>query len=108
MIARTWSAITSQEKEAGYLKTVRSLVLPHFDEAQGFKGSLFLKQSHDDGWKYVVITFWESLDAAYALSNGQDPKVAYIPDEISDTLNEFDKTVEYYESVIEHGVQFQQ
>jgi len=107
MIARTWSAITSQEKEDSYLNTVRSVVLPHFDEAQGFKGSLFLKQSHDDGWKYMVITFWESPEAAYGLSGGDDPTVALIPDDIALTLNEYDKTVEYYETVIEHGVQFQ-
>lgn len=107
MIARTWSAVTSQEKEAGYLRTVRAQVLPHFEDAQGYKGSLFLKQSHDDGWKYMVVTFWDSLDAAYGLSNGHDPTIAYIPDEIAVTLNAFDKTVEYYESVIEHGVLFQ-
>ena len=102
MIVRTWAATTSREKNDQYLRTVRELVLPRFERAEGYLGAYFLRKDVGPVCHYLVLTYWESMDAVRLLA-GDDPARAYIPDEIRAALDQCDDTAEHFEVVIEHG-----
>jgi heme-degrading monooxygenase HmoA len=106
MIVRTWSAIVSHENEAEYLDSVKSRILPHFEQTDGYMGCHFMRQQHERGLRYLVLTYWSSTESAYGLSDG-DPHIAFIPEDIQAMLDQFDKTVEYYEIAVEHGFKSQ-
>jgi heme-degrading monooxygenase HmoA len=102
MIVRTWSAFANNEKEPDYLKIVKSEIIPHLAQTPGYMGCHFLRQQQDSGWRYFVLTYWDSKASAYGLSDG-DPHISFVPEKIQATLDQFDETVEYYEVAVEHG-----
>lgn len=102
MIVRTWSATTNREKDGQYRRTVEEVVLPRFERARGYRGALFLRKDLGSAWRYVVLTYWDSMEAVRALV-GDDPTHAYVPAEIRATLDQCDETAEHFEVVIQHG-----
>jgi heme-degrading monooxygenase HmoA len=102
MIVRTWSATTSLAREAQYIRTVKGVVLPRFEKADGYLASSFLRREVPGGIRYLVLTYWESMAAVRKLA-GDDPTRAYVPAEIAATLDDYDRTADHHEVVIQHG-----
>jgi heme-degrading monooxygenase HmoA len=100
MIARTWQAITTPDKLPGYLETVRESVLPRLLEQPGYQGSRFMTRLVDNQIEIQVVTYWNSMDDAQALS-GQSSGGAWMPAEIEAVLEQFDHDVALYEVMID-------
>lgn len=101
MFVRVWRARTSTDQEASYLAAVRETVLPHLRRSPGYRRSTFLRRPLDDGSvEILVLTHWESSDAAAALS-GDEGGDAWLPDEIARTLDDHDEHVLVYEAMLE-------
>lgn len=101
MFIRHWRARTSVEQEARYLAAVRETVLPHLRATPGYRRSSFLRRPLDDGSvEILVLTHWESREAAGGLSD-EEGGSAWLPDEIARTLDDHDEHVLLYESMLE-------
>ena len=96
---RVWRARTTPDREADYVATVRSQVLPHLREAPGYVGATFMARDHLGDREILVVTKWASADAAGGL--GPSALAAYVPDAIRATLVEADATVDVFEVLID-------
>ena len=99
MILRIWKARTKPEKLADYLKQVEAVVIPHLRTQAGFASAEFAQRALDDGRvEILAITRWRSATAVSAFADGAN---AWLPDEITATLLDFDDQSVHYESLVE-------
>ncbi len=103
MIARIWTAKTSQAQAPVYADHLKSQVLPALREVEGYVGAKLLERATSDGVEIVVITFWRSLDAVRKFA-GADLEKAVVRDEIVPLLLWYDQQVSHYEVVVEDEV----
>ena len=93
MIARLWRgrARTPDDADA-YQRHVTTRVLPELEAIDGHRGAQVLRRQEE----FLVITFWESMDAIRRFA-GEDPERAVVEPEARAVLAEFDDVVRHYE-----------
>ena len=93
MIARLWCGRAGTPKDAdAYQRHVTSRVLPELKGIPGHRSAQVLRR----GEEFLVITFWESMDAIRRFA-GEDPERAVVEPEARAVLAEFDDVVRHYE-----------
>jgi heme-degrading monooxygenase HmoA len=103
MIARFWTAKTSQAQAPVYTDHLKNNVLATLREVDGYAGARLLERETDGGVEIVVITFWRSLDSVRKFA-GDDIERAVVSDEIVPLLLYYDQRVRHYEVVVEDDV----
>ena len=103
MIARFWTAKTSQAQAPVYTDHLKNHVLSTLREVDGYAGARLLERETDGGVEIVVITFWRSLDAVRKFA-GDDIEKAVVSDEIVPLLLYYDQRVRHYDVVVEDDV----
>jgi heme-degrading monooxygenase HmoA len=103
MIARFWTAKTSQAQAPIYTDHLKNNVLATLREVDGYVGARLLERETDGGVEIVVITFWRSLDSVRKFA-GDDIERAVVSDEIAHLLLCYDQRVRHYEVVVEDNV----
>jgi len=103
MIARFWTAKTSQAQAPVYTDHLKNNVLATLREVDGYVGAKLLEREADGGIEIVVITFWQSLDSVRKFA-GDDIERAVVSDEIAPLLLYYDQRVRHYGVVVEDDV----
>jgi heme-degrading monooxygenase HmoA len=103
MIARFWTAKTSQAQAPVYTDHLKNHVLSTLRGVEGYVGARLLQRETDGGVEIVVITFWRSLDAVRKFA-GDDIEKAVVSDEIVPLLLYYDQRVRHYDVVVEDDV----
>jgi len=95
MIARLWKGVAGSPAGAdAYQRHVTARVFPELRKIPGHKGAQVLRRDRE----FLVITFWESMDAIRKFA-GPDPERAVVEPEARAVLSEFDEHVSHYEVV---------
>jgi len=68
MIARLWSARTTQAKSQSYLRHFSGAVLPALREFDGYVSSTILTRPGNNETEILVITVWQSISAIDAFA----------------------------------------
>jgi heme-degrading monooxygenase HmoA len=93
MIARLWRGRAGTPEDAdAYQRHVTTRVLPALKDMPGHRGAQVLRRKGE----FVVITFWESMDAIRRFA-GEDPERAVVEPEARAVLAESDDFVRHYE-----------
>ncbi len=71
MIARHWRGWTKRKDADAYEALLRNKVLPGLKELSGYRGGYILRSDGPEEAEFVVINFFDSLDAVKAFS-GED------------------------------------
>jgi heme-degrading monooxygenase HmoA len=100
MIGRHWRGFAPHETAQAYLEHLRESTLPSLRDIVGHRGATVLKRRVDGEVEFVVLTFWDSLDAVRAFA-GDDYEAAVVPPEARELLAEFDDRVVHYEVAVE-------
>ncbi|HEV2669444.1 MAG TPA: antibiotic biosynthesis monooxygenase [Blastocatellia bacterium] len=103
MIARFWTARTSQARAPVYTDHLKSHVLPILRGVDGYAGARLLERETEGGVEIVVVTFWRSLDSVRKFA-GDDIEKAVVSGEIVPLLLYYDQRVRHYDVVVEDGV----
>jgi heme-degrading monooxygenase HmoA len=103
MIARFWTAKTSQAQAPVYADHLKNHVLTALREVEGYVGARLFEREMDGGVEVVVITYWRSLDSVRKFA-GDDIERAVVSDEIVPLLLYYDQRVRHYDVVVEDGV----
>jgi heme-degrading monooxygenase HmoA len=102
MIVRKWRGRAPTGKPDAYAEHFNKAVLPELRGIPGFAGAMLLRQAKPDGFEFLVLTMWESVDAIKAFAGADHERAVVEPGAVA-ALEEFDATVEHYELIASLG-----
>jgi heme-degrading monooxygenase HmoA len=105
MIARLWSARTTQAKSQAYLQHFSSAVLPALREFDGYISSTVLTRPSSNETEILVITVWQSFSAIDVFA-GRDREAAVVAPEAAALLTDYDRRVRHFEVSTTDGLSF--
>ncbi len=103
MVARFWTAKTSQAEAHVYTDHFKNEALAALRDVDGYAGAKLLERETPDGVEIVVITFWRTLEAIGEFA-GADIEKAVVNEEIIPRLLKYDQRVIHYDIVVEDDV----
>jgi heme-degrading monooxygenase HmoA len=96
MIARVWRGVADTAVNAdAYLRHLTTKVLPSLNTIAGHRGAHVLRREEGGRVEFVVMTFWDSMDAIRAFA-GESPEHAVVEPEARAVLGEYDEFVRHY------------
>ena len=97
MIARLWRGVAADAASAdAYQRHVTTSVLPELRRIAGHRGAKVLRRTEGNGTEFLVLTFWDSMDAIRRFA-GADPERAVVEPEAQAVLSDYDDFVRHYE-----------
>jgi heme-degrading monooxygenase HmoA len=99
MIVRMWRGYAISERADDYVKHLQQTVVPELCQIDGFKGIYLLQRNSFDGVEFVVLTFWESMDAIRKFA-GENPELAVVAPAAQKLFREYDPMVKHFEIVL--------
>ena len=99
MIARTWHGVTPSSKADAYVEVLKETGIREYEGTPGNRGVFVLRREDGDRTHFLLITFWESMDAIRRFA-GPDPERAVYYPEDKEFLLEFEPTVTHYDIVM--------
>lgn len=103
MIARLWHGWTGSGEADAYEELLRARVLPGIAARgiDGYRGAHVLRrrQGAGDGVEFLVITWFDSIDAVHEFA-GADPEASVVPPEARALLSRFEDRSTHYETVL--------
>lgn len=96
MIARTWHGAVPTTKADAYWDYLNLTGLPDYRATPGNKGVTVLRRTEGDVTHFLLITFWESVEAIKAFAGEDYEKAKYYPEDEAFLL-EKEPNVTHYE-----------
>jgi heme-degrading monooxygenase HmoA len=96
MIARHWRGWTKPENADAYESLLRYTVLPHIHEIEGHRGVCLLRNDGPDESEFIVINFFDSLEAVKRFA-GPDFQIAAFEPEARRLLSRIEPLAHHYE-----------
>lgn len=102
MIVRTWRGRAPADKPEDYVAHFNAAVLPELRALPGFVDAMLLRQPKAEGFEFLVLTVWASLDAVKAFAGERHERAVVEPGAVA-ALESFDATVEHYDLITDAG-----
>ena len=96
MIARIWRGVTSSSKADEYLDYLNKTGIADYQATEGNQGVYVLRRVEAERAHFLLLTFWESLDAIKQFAGPDFEKARYYPED-DEYLLEREPTVDHYE-----------
>jgi len=96
MIARHWRGWTKLKDAEAYENLLRETVLPGLKNIEGYSGGSVLRSDGPEEAEFVVINFFDSLDAVKRFA-GPDYAVAVFEPEAKRLLSRIEPRATHYE-----------
>jgi heme-degrading monooxygenase HmoA len=96
MIARTWHGIVPLEKKDAYHEYLLRTGVPDYKATPGNLGVHILRRIEGDQAHFLLISYWESLEAIRAFA-GDDVEIARYYPEDHEYLVELEPRVTHYD-----------
>ena len=96
MIARSWHGRVPAAKADSYHDYLRQSGLADYVATPGNRGIYVLRRTEDEVTHFLLLSFWESLDAIRAFAGADHERARYYPDD-DDYLLEREPFVTHYE-----------
>ena len=96
MIARHWRGWTKREDADGYEAFLKERVLPGLEKIEGYKGGSILRRDAEGESEFVVINFFDSLDAVMLFAGPEYSTPVFEP-EAKKFLSRIENFATHYE-----------
>ena len=96
MIARIWHGRVPLDKADRYLDLMRTVAIPDYSATPGNRGAYALRHANGDEADFLMLTFWDDLDAIVAFA-GEPVETAKYYDFDKEFLLEFEPHATHYE-----------
>jgi heme-degrading monooxygenase HmoA len=100
MIVRTWRGRAPADKPEDYAAHFNKTVLPELRALPGFVHAMLLRQARPEGFEFLVLTTWVSLDAVKAFAGERYERAVVEPGAVA-ALESFDATVEHFDLIMD-------
>ncbi len=98
-VARLWRGRAADAARGrAYLSHLEADVLPVLDGIRGYRGARVLRRSDGEGVEFLVLTFWDSMEAVRRFA-GREPERAVVEPRARAVLVDFDDRVRHYDVV---------
>jgi heme-degrading monooxygenase HmoA len=81
MIVRTWHGRVRLENAAAYEALMRERAAPDYRSIAGFRRAVFTRRDEGDEAHFLLVTFWDSMEAVKAFSGADPAKAKYYPED---------------------------
>lgn len=95
MIARTWTGRTRKEEEDNYLKYILDTGIKDIVRIRGNRGAWLFRRHCCEVVEFLLISFWDSIDAIQAFAGSEIVKARYYPEDDKYLLDKPDKVLHY-------------
>ena len=95
MIVRVWRGQTPVASADAYERHVTQAVFPGLRGIPGYHGAKVLRRETSDGVEFIVMTYWESLEAIREFA-GPRPETAVVTPEARALLSNFEAFARHY------------
>ncbi len=102
VIARLWHGAVPTVKADAYHGYVARTGLTDYRATQGCRGAQVLRRRDGDRTHFLVLSYWESLDAIRAFAGPEVERARYYPED-GEYLLEFEPHVTHYEVLETEG-----
>jgi heme-degrading monooxygenase HmoA len=96
MIARTWHGAVPLDKAEAYHRYLLATGVPDYRSTPGNRGVHFLRRDEGAVAHFLLLTFWDDLDAVRAFAGDEPLRARYYPED-DDFLIEKEPEVTHYE-----------
>ena len=80
MIARHWRGWTKPQNADAYEHLLREIVFAQLKKISGYHGAYILRRESQDETEFVVINFFDSIDAVKAFAGEEYGKATFEPE----------------------------
>jgi heme-degrading monooxygenase HmoA len=98
MLARLWHGITPASKADEYVDYLNKTGIGDYQATEGNLGVQLLRRIEGEQAHFLIITFWESVEAVKKFAGDEYEKARYYPED-ENFLLEFEEKVVHYEVV---------
>ncbi len=98
MLARLWHGITLASKADEYVAYLNKTGVEDYQATEGNLGVQLLRRIEGEQAHFLIITFWESVEAIKKFAGEEYEKARYYPED-QNFLLEFEEKVIHYEVV---------
>ena len=95
MINRVWCGAAKPESADEYVNHLKQRIFPELKNIEGFRGANILRRQIDDGYEFMIITSWDSIEAIQKFA-GEDAETAVLPPEARALLYSYEPKVRHY------------
>jgi heme-degrading monooxygenase HmoA len=81
MLARIWRGWTKAVDADAYVDYVRKTGISAFQEIAGNRGAWILRRQEGDRTEFVVLSFWESVDAIREFAGDDIGEAVFYPED---------------------------
>jgi heme-degrading monooxygenase HmoA len=81
VIIRTWHGRTRAEDAAAYEAFLRERAAPDYASIPGLLRAVFTRRDESDGAHFLLVTFWDGLEAVKAFAGADPAKAKYYPED---------------------------
>jgi heme-degrading monooxygenase HmoA len=96
MIARHWRGWTKRDAADAYEQLLKQNILPGIGNLEGHRGAYILRQDGPEESEFVVINFFDSLDAVRRFA-GENYTVAVFEPEARTLLSRIETAANHYQ-----------
>jgi heme-degrading monooxygenase HmoA len=96
MIARIWHGVTLKSKADEYLQFLNQTGVHDYQATAGNLGVHVLRRIEGEHAHFLILTFWESIDAIRKFAGDDYEMARYYPED-RDYLLEFEEKAAHYE-----------
>ena len=99
MITRNWTGVVKPERAEEYLTHLQTDTLKKLSAIKGFVNASILQRVVTDGIEFLVVTYWETMDAIRQFA-GDAADIAVVPPIVQEMMIRYDPVVRHYEEVL--------
>ena len=96
MIVRMWHGMVKASKADEYAEFMKERAVPDYSSVDGLKKLLFLRNADNDVAHFLLVTFWDSMEAVKKFAGERPEKAKYYPED-DDFLLEKEETSALYD-----------
>ncbi len=101
-ILRMWKGRSSVEKSREYARHAMKEVFPGLGSIEGHRGACLLRREVDGLIEFLVLTFWDSMEAVMKFADAE-PQKAVVEPAARALLTQYDDTVAHFEIIPHPG-----
>ena len=99
MITRNWTGVVKPGRSHDYLDHLQNDTLKRLSTIKGFLNASIHQRMVTDGIEYLVVTYWENMDAIREFA-GDAADIAVVPPIAQEMMVRYDPVVRHYEEVL--------